>query len=135
MLKRKEHQCTKHPTFFLRVLTPPAVNYKPYCVVLHRQFQFLFNGANVLFLFSVLSNPHGGGGDHDHSTSNTSYDICGANFCVTNSNDNENLQRPADSEIYEISSIYLACVVVAIFIIAIFVDPLTRSVLSYLLGN
>lgn len=80
--------------------------------------------------FSVLSNPHGGGGSSssNHSVSSPNYDICGANFCVTNLNNNENLQRPANSEIYEISGIYLACIVVAVFIIAFLVDPLSRLV-------
>lgn len=73
-----------------------------------------------------MSNPHGGGGGHDGHLDNVSYELCGANFCVTNSNDNQNLQRPADAEIFEISGIYLACIFVAVAIIAIFVDPLTR---------
>ncbi|XP_050101118.1 UNC93-like protein [Anopheles aquasalis] len=51
---------------------------------------------------------------------------CGANFCVVGTSDNSNLQRPPDSEIYEISAIYLSCIVGAVIIIAIFLDPLSR---------
>lgn len=40
--------------------------------------------------------------------------------------DNQNLHRPPDSEIYEISAIYLACVVVAVLMVALLVDPLSR---------
>jgi len=36
------------------------------------------------------------------------------------------LERPPDAEIYEISSIYLCCVIVAVGIIALMVDPLAR---------
>ncbi|VEN35822.1 unnamed protein product [Callosobruchus maculatus] len=71
----------------------------------------------------VLSNPHGGSG---HSSNVTNYDLCGANFCVSTINNNENLERPDDKEIYEISTIYLACIVTAVIIVALVVDPLTR---------
>ncbi|XP_057650871.1 UNC93-like protein isoform X2 [Diorhabda carinulata] len=72
----------------------------------------------------VLSNPHGGGGSH--SSNGTNYDLCGANFCVNTINNNENLERPDDKEIYEISMIYLACIIAAVTLIALIVDPLTR---------
>lgn len=42
--------------------------------------------------------------------------------------DNQNLHRPPDSEIYEISAIYLACVAVAVIMVALLVDPLSRFV-------
>lgn len=42
--------------------------------------------------------------------------------------DNQNLHRPPDNEIYEISAIYLACVVVAVLMVALLVDPLSRYV-------
>lgn len=47
--------------------------------------------------------------------------------------DNQNLHRPPDSEIYEISAIYLACVVVAVLMVALLVDPLSRyaSITNY----
>ncbi|CAG9855697.1 unnamed protein product [Phyllotreta striolata] len=73
----------------------------------------------------VLSNPHGGGGSHS-TNSTPDYSLCGANFCVNTINSNDNLERPADKEIYEISAIYLACIVAAVIIIAVVVDPLTR---------
>ncbi|CAH0546899.1 unnamed protein product [Brassicogethes aeneus] len=72
----------------------------------------------------VLSNPHGSGSDSGNKTGG--YDVCGANFCVMSNLNNDNLERPADSEIYEISSIYLACIVAAVVLIAIMVDPLSR---------
>nr|XP_023020735.1 UNC93-like protein isoform X1 [Leptinotarsa decemlineata] len=73
----------------------------------------------------VLSNPHGGGGSHSNTTT-TNFDVCGANFCVSTLNSNENLSRPDDQEIYEISSIYLGCIIVAAILIALVVDPLSR---------
>nr|XP_022914347.1 UNC93-like protein [Onthophagus taurus] len=73
----------------------------------------------------VLSNPHGGSGSANETILGN-YEACGANFCITNINNNENLHRPADSEIYEISGIYLACIFVAVIIIAVCVDPLSR---------
>lgn len=68
----------------------------------------------------------GGGGDHTANFSEAALDLCGANFCVVESSDNANLERPPDSEIYLISSIYLACIVAAVAIIALFMDPLSR---------
>lgn len=56
------------------------------------------------------------------------YEDCGANFFVLNMNSNDNLQRPDDSEIYTISGIYLACIFVAVAMIALLVDPLSRFV-------
>jgi len=38
----------------------------------------------------------------------------------------DNLERPPDSEIFEISTIYLTCIVLATIIIALFLDPLSR---------
>lgn len=68
-----------------------------------------------------MSNPHGAS---SNSSTETDYGTCGSNFCATNAN--ANLERPDDSEIYEITGIYLSCIVLAVIIIAIFVDPLTR---------
>lgn len=70
----------------------------------------------------------------EHSTNSTVVDTnktaltCGANFCVIGGghHDNQNLHRPPDSEIYEISAIYLSCVVVAVIMVALLVDPLSR---------
>lgn len=74
----------------------------------------------------VLSNPHGGPVSSGNDSVLTDFDTCGANFCVVNTNGNENLARPNDSEIYEISGIYLACIIVAVLLIAVLVDPLSR---------
>lgn len=65
-----------------------------------------------------------------NTTTKTMYN-CGANFCMIGGghHDNENLHRPPDSEIYEISAIYLACVVVAVLMVALLVDPLSRYAL------
>lgn len=59
---------------------------------------------------------------HDYAN----LDSCGANFCVDQTSDNANLQRPPDSEIFEISAIYLSCIIAAVVIIALFLDPLSR---------
>uniref|UniRef100_A0A6P7GAY4 UNC93-like protein n=1 Tax=Diabrotica virgifera virgifera TaxID=50390 RepID=A0A6P7GAY4_DIAVI len=72
----------------------------------------------------VLSNPHGSASNHANATPN--YDVCGASFCVSTINNNGNLERPDDKEIYEISIIYLACILCAAVVIALVVDPLTR---------
>lgn len=69
----------------------------------------------------VLSNPHGAETENENGTN---YDLCGANFCPSN-------EHAADSgvnvsEIYEIMGIYIACIVLAVIIILILVDPLTR---------
>lgn len=51
---------------------------------------------------------------------------CGANFCIIGNGGYDSLYRPPESEIYEISAIYLTCVLVAVLIVALFVDPLSR---------
>ncbi|KAJ8940390.1 hypothetical protein NQ318_009820, partial [Aromia moschata] len=71
----------------------------------------------------ILSNPHG----TSSSTNSTNYESCGANFCSAATN-NDNLNRPDDKEIYEISGIYLACIIAAVIMIALVVDPLSRYV-------
>ncbi|XP_063925816.1 UNC93-like protein [Zophobas morio] len=71
----------------------------------------------------VLSNPHGSGGG---LSLNDTFDGCGANFCTQMSSSNDNLARPDDIEIYEISGIYLACIFAAVLLIATTVDPLSR---------
>lgn len=74
----------------------------------------------------LSSGGHGGGGGHAANFSDAALDLCGANFCVIQTTDNANLERPPDSEIFTISSIYLACIVAAVAIIALFMDPLSR---------
>ncbi|KAK9881599.1 hypothetical protein WA026_016468 [Henosepilachna vigintioctopunctata] len=81
--------------------------------------------GNLVSSLVLSSNPHGGGGSSSNDSSST-YNSCGANFCVTNNNHNDNLERPADSEIYQIMTIYLACIVGAVLLIALLVDPLNR---------
>lgn len=83
----------------------------------------------IFFRITVLSSgAHGGGSVH--SDNETLGDLalakCGANFCVVETDDNANLQRPPDSEIFEISAIYLSCIIAAVVIIALFMDPLSR---------
>lgn len=74
----------------------------------------------------LSSGAHGSGGSADTNYSDTELDLCGANFCVEELHDNANLQRPPDSEIFVISIIYLSCILVAVAIIALFMDPLKR---------
>ncbi|KAJ8664601.1 hypothetical protein QAD02_006263 [Eretmocerus hayati] len=52
---------------------------------------------------------------------------CGANFCIFGNGNQGSLYRPPESEIYEISAIYLTCILVAVLIVALFVDPLSRG--------
>jgi hypothetical protein len=81
----------------------------------------------VSFNVIVLSSGEGGGGGSTNTSQSEEFlETCGANFCMITNSGNENLERPPDSEIYEISSIYLCCVVIAVGIIAMFVDPLSR---------
>uniref|UniRef100_A0A1L8D975 Putative conserved plasma membrane protein n=1 Tax=Nyssomyia neivai TaxID=330878 RepID=A0A1L8D975_9DIPT len=82
--------------------------------------------GNLISSLVLSSGAHGGGGSSNHSFSEASLDSCGANFCVLASADNSNLERPPDSEIFEISAIYLSCIFAAVIIIAVFLDPLSR---------
>ncbi|XP_070498643.1 UNC93-like protein [Chironomus tepperi] len=82
--------------------------------------------GNLISSLVLSSGAHGGGGSGASNYSDDELDLCGANFCVEELHDNANLQRPPDSEIFEISIIYLTCIGVAVAIIAIFMDPLSR---------
>lgn len=82
--------------------------------------------GNLISSLVLSSGEGGGGGSTNTSQSEEFLETCGANFCMITNSGNENLERPPDSEIYEISSIYLCCVVIAVGIIAMFVDPLSR---------
>lgn len=102
---------------------------------MNKPLKNLKNLIKKMCFFLVLANPHGGGGgsvDHEdnhllNGTHVDRYEGCGANFYVTQVDQhNGNLARPPDSEIYTISSIYLACIFVAVAMIALFVDPLSR---------
>lgn len=79
--------------------------------------------GNLISSLVLSSGAHGGG--HD-GNSTSSLDSCGANFCVVSTSGNANLQRPPDDEIFEITAIYLACIVAAVIIIGVFLDPLSR---------
>lgn len=81
--------------------------------------------GNLISSLVLSSGAHGSGGGSSNY-SDAALDLCGANFCVKQTTDNANLERPPDSEIYLISSIYLGCIVVAVIIIALFMDPLSR---------
>lgn len=74
----------------------------------------------------LSSGHHGSASGHTGNYTDASLELCGANFCVVETTDNANLERPPDSEIYEISAIYLSCILVAVVIIALFMDPLSR---------
>lgn len=77
--------------------------------------------GNLISSLVLSSGAHGSG-----HTSNETIKKCGAAFCVVASNNEVESARPPDWEIYEISSIYLSCIVIAVVIIAIFLDPLKR---------
>ncbi|XP_064210761.1 UNC93-like protein isoform X2 [Tribolium castaneum] len=55
-------------------------------------------------------------------------DLCGANFCPGTVTEvaNPNLHPPETSKIHLITGIYLACMVGACLVVAIFVDPMNR---------
>lgn len=78
------------------------------------------------FFFKVLSGGEFGSGSENSTTNSNKIKHCGANFCVLGNGGHETLERPPESEIYEISAIYLSCVIVAVIIVALFVDPLSR---------
>ncbi|XP_078046197.1 UNC93-like protein [Augochlora pura] len=66
------------------------------------------------------------GGAGNATTTSSKVKLCGADFCVLGNGGHDNLERPPEDEIYKISSIYLTCVIVAVIIVALFVDPLSR---------
>ncbi|XP_034232341.1 UNC93-like protein [Thrips palmi] len=84
--------------------------------------------GNLVSSLVLSSGAHGGGGGSANSSqaSEARLSHCGANFCVLNTHGNDNLERPPDSEIYEISTIYLCCVFAAVAFVAFMVDPLSR---------
>ncbi|XP_065076758.1 UNC93-like protein [Ochlerotatus camptorhynchus] len=85
--------------------------------------------GNLISSLVLSSGAHGGTPVHSGNDTNLNDHAlakCGANFCVVETDDNANLQRPPDHEIYEISAIYLSCIVAAVIIIALFMDPLSR---------
>ncbi|XP_014096612.1 UNC93-like protein isoform X1 [Bactrocera oleae] len=82
--------------------------------------------GNLISSLVLSSGAHGSGGDANTTISEEDLQYCGANFCVQVSNGHGNLNRPPDHEIFEITMIYLSCIVAAVAIIAIFLDPLKR---------
>uniref|UniRef100_A0A8D8RPS6 UNC93-like protein n=1 Tax=Cacopsylla melanoneura TaxID=428564 RepID=A0A8D8RPS6_9HEMI len=85
--------------------------------------------GNLISSLVLSSGGHGGGHHVNSSLQNieeTRLKSCGSNFCVIGGKGLDNLERPPDSEIYHISAIYLACIIVATIMIAIMVDPLSR---------
>lgn len=82
--------------------------------------------GNLISSLVLSSGAHGGGGDTNTTITEEDLQYCGANFCVQVSNGHGNLNRPPDHEIFEISMIYLSCIIAAVAIIAIFLDPLKR---------
>lgn len=84
-----------------------------------------------LSLQVLSSGVHGAGPSNSNNSSSIiiseeDLEFCGANFCVHQSSGHSNLQRPPENEIFEITMIYLSCIVCAAIIIAIFLDPLKR---------
>lgn len=80
--------------------------------------------GNLISSLVLSSGAHGGGSGGNHTYSEAALSHCGANFCSLS--ENGNLNRPPDSEIFEISTIYLACILGAVLIIAFLLDPLSR---------
>lgn len=76
--------------------------------------------GNLISSLVISNGPHGGGGDGNDSANDHVLQTCGANFCVIGSASHGNLERPPESEIFEISMIYLSCIIGAVLIIAIF---------------
>jgi len=83
--------------------------------------------GNLISSLVLSSGAHGaaGAGRHANNSLEDTLGKCGAHFCVVPGDEAEN-SRPPDWEIYEISSIYLACILAAVVIIAVFLDPLKR---------
>ncbi|XP_055913956.1 UNC93-like protein [Eupeodes corollae] len=83
--------------------------------------------GNLISSLVLSSGGHGGGGGSgDNTVSEEDLQFCGANFCVHGANGHANLERPPDDEIFEITMIYVSCIIAAVAIIAIFLDPLKR---------
>ncbi|XP_043496956.1 UNC93-like protein [Polistes fuscatus] len=105
---------------------------QPVDAIVVRFFGFFFLAWQTAELWGnlisslVLSEGEFGSSGGNSTTSWNKIKLCGAEFCVFGNGAHDNLERPPESEIYEISSIYLTCVIVAVIIVALFVDPLSR---------
>ncbi|KAL1130888.1 hypothetical protein AAG570_012129 [Ranatra chinensis] len=104
--------------------------------IIVRFFGFFFLAWQTAELWGNLISSlgaHGGGGgtshgNHTREEIEEALHLCGSNFCVSESEAGglETLERPPDSEIYTMCTIYLGCVIAAVIMIAAFVDPLSR---------
>ncbi|KDR14271.1 UNC93-like protein [Zootermopsis nevadensis] len=66
-------------------------------------------------------------GDSNRTLFSNVSEICGKNFCPGNeANENSNMQRPPEEQIYMVAGIYLACMASACVIVALGVDSLKR---------
>lgn len=108
---------------------------QPIDAIIVRFFGFFFLAwqtaelwGNLISSLVLSSGAHGGGSGGNQSWTEATLNSCGANFCVVASAENANLERPPDKEIYTISTIYLACILGAVIIIAVLLDPLSRYV-------
>ncbi|XP_026470264.1 UNC93-like protein [Ctenocephalides felis] len=82
--------------------------------------------GNLISSLVLSSGPHGSGGsDNETVVSEEHLMHCGAHFCMSGGG-GENMERPPDSEIFEISAIYLSCIIAAVIMIATCVDSLKR---------
>lgn len=105
---------------------------QPVDAIVVRFFGFFFLAWQTAELWGnlisslVLSGGEFGSGGGNSTTNWDKIKLCGADFCVLGNGGHETLDRPPESEIYEISAIYLTCVVIAVIIVALFVDPLSR---------
>ncbi|XP_014243753.1 UNC93-like protein [Cimex lectularius] len=81
--------------------------------------------GNLISSLVLGANVHGGGGSAvNASAAEDELRHCGANFCFIGGS--HGIERPPDGEILTISMIYLVCVICAVIMVAIFVDPLSR---------
>ncbi|CAK9799471.1 UNC93-like protein [Anthophora quadrimaculata] len=105
---------------------------QPVDAIVVRFFGFFFLAWQTAELWGnlisslVLSGGEFGSGGENNTTNWNKIKLCGADFCVLGNGGHETLERPPESEIYEISAIYLTCVIIAVIIVALFVDPLSR---------
>ncbi|XP_043264471.1 UNC93-like protein [Colletes gigas] len=105
---------------------------QPVDAIVVRFFGFFFLAWQTAELWGnlisslVLSEGEFGSTGGNSTTNYNKIKLCGADFCVLGNGGHDNLERPPESEIYEISAIYLTCVIVAVIIVALFVDPLSR---------
>ena len=106
--------------FFVHMVVSKKGDFYVLYVYVYLQF------IHCLRLFAVLSDGEFSGAGNNTTINTEKISKCGANFCVVGNGGHENLDRPPDSEIYVISAIYLTCVIVAVLIVALFVDPLSR---------